>query len=106
MSVKRFFSIKKIIFILLIISWIVGAACFGDFINHTEFGAMIFVGIFMGICYIAISSLIKRLKYLTDKLKDYCEKFNYGYTNAPKFDIIPATLGNDAGILGAAALVL
>ena len=68
MSIKRFFSIKKIIFIFLIISWIVCAVCFGDFINHTELGAMIFIGIFTGICYIAISSLIKRLKYLTDKL--------------------------------------
>ena len=45
-------------------------------------------------------------KYLTDRLKGYCEKFNYGYTNAPKFDIVTATLGNDAGIIGAAALVV
>ena len=43
-------------------------------------------------------------KYLTDKVKAYCEKYNYGYANAPKTEILIATLGNDAGIIGAAAL--
>lgn len=42
---------------------------------------------------------------LTKPLKAYCEKFNYGYRYAPKTDIIVATLGNDAGIIGAAALL-
>ena len=45
-------------------------------------------------------------EYLTDRLKAYCEKFDYGYKKAPKTDIITATLGNDAGIIGAAALLL
>lgn len=44
-------------------------------------------------------------EYLTQRLKDYCEKFDYGYKRAPKTDIITATLGNDAGIIGAAALL-
>lgn len=44
-------------------------------------------------------------KYLTDKLIDYCEKFEYGYHNSPRTKIITATLGNDAGIIGAAALI-
>ncbi len=44
-------------------------------------------------------------KYLNDKLKDYCEKFDYGYKNAPRTEILTATLGNDAGIIGAAALL-
>ena len=43
-------------------------------------------------------------KYLTDLLTEYCEKFEYGYKKAPKTEIITATLGNDAGIIGAAAL--
>ncbi len=45
-------------------------------------------------------------EYLTDRLKSYCEKFDYGYKKAPRTDIITATLGNDAGIIGAAALLL
>lgn len=43
--------------------------------------------------------------YLTDRLKDYCEKRHYGYQGTPKVDILVATLGNDAGIIGAAALL-
>ena len=44
--------------------------------------------------------------YLIDKLISYCEKFDYGYKNAPKTNIVVASLGNDAGIIGAAALLL
>lgn len=43
--------------------------------------------------------------YLVDKLKKYCEKYDYGYKMAPKTEIKTATLGNDAGILGASLLV-
>ena len=43
--------------------------------------------------------------YLVDKVKAYCEKFEYGYKKAPATDILVATLGNDAGIIGAAALL-
>ena len=44
-------------------------------------------------------------KNLTDRLIAYCERFEYGYKNAPKTAILTATLGNDAGIIGAAALI-
>jgi glucokinase len=44
-------------------------------------------------------------KNLTDRIESYCEKFDYGYKDAPKTKILTATLGNDAGIIGAAALV-
>lgn len=44
-------------------------------------------------------------EYLNERLKAYCEKFDYGYKRAPKTEIITATLGNDAGIIGAAALL-
>ncbi len=44
-------------------------------------------------------------KYLVDKVVEYCEKFDYGYKNAPRTEILTATLGNDAGIIGAAALL-
>lgn len=44
--------------------------------------------------------------YLIDKIKSYCAKFDYGYKNAPITEILTATLGNDAGIIGAAALLL
>lgn len=43
--------------------------------------------------------------YLTDKIKAYCERFDYGYKGSPKAEILTAALGNDAGIIGAAALL-
>lgn len=42
--------------------------------------------------------------YLINKIKEYCEKFNYGYKRAPIVEIKVAALKNDAGIIGAAAL--
>ncbi|MBE5738099.1 MAG: ROK family glucokinase [Clostridiales bacterium] len=42
--------------------------------------------------------------YLINKLKAHCEKFDYGYRDAPRTEILTAKLGNDAGIIGAAAL--
>ncbi len=44
--------------------------------------------------------------YLTDFVSDYIKKFEYGYKFAPKTEILTAKLGNDAGIIGAAALLL
>lgn len=44
-------------------------------------------------------------EYLNNKVRAYCEKFDYGYKNAPRTEILTATLGNDAGIIGAAALI-
>ena len=43
--------------------------------------------------------------YLVNKITQYCEKFEYGYSTAPKTKILVASLGNDAGIIGASALV-
>ncbi len=42
---------------------------------------------------------------LIKPLEEYCKKFDYGYPYSPKTDIIVASLGNDAGIIGAAALL-
>lgn len=44
-------------------------------------------------------------EYLTEKLKEYCLKAEFGYKGAPSTDILVATLGNDAGIIGAASLI-
>ena len=44
-------------------------------------------------------------EYLISRLKEYCEKYEYGYHHAPKTEILEAKLGNDAGIIGAAALI-
>ena len=43
--------------------------------------------------------------YLINRINEYCEKFAYGYHGAPKPEIVIARFGNDAGIIGAAALI-
>jgi len=43
--------------------------------------------------------------FLIDKVNKYCEKASYGYKKAPKTQILRASLGNDAGIIGASLLV-
>ena len=42
---------------------------------------------------------------LRKRVVEYLEKFSYGYPNAPKTEIKIASLGNDAGIIGASALI-
>ncbi len=46
----------------------------------------------------------KQGKNLIDRVCAYCDKFDYGYKGSPKPVIKCAELGNDAGIIGAAAL--
>ena len=43
--------------------------------------------------------------FLIDKVKKHCIDGNYGYKGTPSVAILTATLGNDAGILGASALI-
>lgn len=42
---------------------------------------------------------------LIEKIRDYCEKFDYGYKKAPRPLIKIAKFKNDAGIIGASALI-
>ena len=62
------------------------------------------LNIFRPDAFIIGGGLSAQKDFLTDKLKAYCEKFDYGYKKAPRTEILTATLGNDAGIIGAAAL--
>ena len=48
----------------------------------------------------------KEGEYLTDKVKAYCEKYAYGYPGSLIPKIFTAKLGNDAGLIGAAALFM
>ena len=77
-----------------------------EYVAYLAEGIINLANIFRPEVFIIGGGVSAQGKNLTDRLKDYCERFNYGYINAPKFDIVTATLGNDAGIIGAAALVL
>lgn len=76
------------------------------FVMYLSEGIMNFANIFRPEAFIIGGGLSAQGDYLINKLKKYCEKFDYGYKNAPQPEIVTATLGNDAGIIGAAALLL
>lgn len=44
--------------------------------------------------------------FLLDGVRTYCEKFDYGFKDAPHPRLVTASLGNDAGIIGSACLVI
>ena len=76
-----------------------------NFISYLGDGMISLLNIFRPDAFVIGGGVSAQGKNLTDRLKAYCEKYNYGYKNAPKTEILTATLGNDAGILGAAALI-
>ena len=77
--------------------------------NYIKFlgeGMLNFANIFRPQAIILGGGVCAQGDYLIDKLKDYCKERFYGFEGMPRFDILVAQLGNDAGIIGAAALIL
>lgn len=75
------------------------------YIKYLAESMMTMINIFRPHAFILGGGVSGAGKVLTDGVKKYCEKFYYGYKGAPVPDILTATLGNDAGIIGAALLV-
>lgn len=76
-----------------------------NYIKYLAESMMNMFNIFRPEAFILGGGLSAQGDYLTDRLKEYCEKRHYGYQGTPKVEILVATLGNDAGIIGAAALL-
>ena len=77
-----------------------------DYVMYLSEGIMNLANIFRPDAFIIGGGVSAQGDYLTDRLTAYCKKYKFGYQHAPESKIVTATLGNDAGILGAAALVL
>ena len=75
-----------------------------NYIKYLSESVLNMLNIFRPDAFILGGGISAQGKVLTDAVTEYCEKFNYGYEDAPKTKILTATLGNDAGIIGAAAL--
>ncbi len=76
--------------------------------NYVKFlaeGMMNFANVFRPQAIILGGGVSAQGKYLTDKLEAYCKALDHGFAGAPVFEILVAELGNDAGIIGAAALL-
>jgi len=75
------------------------------FVKYLGEGMLNFANIFRPQAIILGGGVCAQGDYLIYKLKDYCKDRNYGFYGTPRFDILTAQLGNDAGMIGAAGLI-
>ena len=75
------------------------------FIKYLGEGMLNYANIFRPQAIILGGGVCAQGDYLIYKLKDYCKDRNFGFAGTPRFDILTARLGNDAGIIGAAGLI-
>ena len=75
------------------------------YVKYLGEGMLNFANIFRPQAIILGGGVCAQGDYLIYKLKDYCKDRNYGFADTPRFDILVAQLGNDAGIIGAAGLI-
>ena len=76
-----------------------------NYVSYLSEGILDYCNIFRPEMVILGGGISKEGEYLTDKIKDYLEKFAYGYKGTPKSEIVTAKLKNGAGIVGAASLI-
>ena len=76
-----------------------------NFVKYLGEGMLNFANVFRPQAIILGGGVCAQGDYLIYKLKDYCKDRNYGFYGTPRFDILVAQLGNDAGMIGAAALI-
>lgn len=75
------------------------------FISYLSEGILDYCNIFRPDAFILGGGISKEGRYLTDKVVKYLDNNDYGYPGSPRSEILTASLGNDAGILGAASLI-
>ena len=77
-----------------------------NYVMYLSESIMNYCNIFRPEAFVLGGGICGEGKFLIDKVVAYCEKRHYGYQGTPAVKIITATLGNDAGIIGAAALLV
>lgn len=76
-----------------------------NYVKYLSESIMNMLNVFRPKAFIIGGGISAEGSYLIDKVVSYCEMHEYGYKGAPKTQILKASLGNDAGIIGAAALI-
>lgn len=76
------------------------------YIKYLGEGMLNYANIFRPQAIIIGGGVCAQGDYLINKLVEYCRSRDYGFAGMPPFDILVATLGNGAGIIGAASLIL
>lgn len=77
-----------------------------DYIMYLSESIMNYCNIFRPQAVVLGGGISGEGKYLIDRVTQYCKERHYGYQGTPEVKILSATLGNDAGIIGAAALLV
>ena len=75
-----------------------------NYIEYLGEGLCNFVNIFRPQAIILGGGVCAQGKNLTDPLEKYIETFSYGGDRSPHVELLIASLGNDAGLIGAASL--
>ena len=75
------------------------------YVSYLSEGCLDYCNIFRPDAIVFGGGISKEGEYLTEKVVNYLEKYDYGYKGTPKTAILTASLKNDAGIIGAASLV-
>lgn len=75
-----------------------------EYVYYLAEGLMNFCNIFRPQAIVLGGGVSAEGKNLTDRLVALMKAGNYGYAGTPAVEVLTATLGNDAGILGAASL--
>lgn len=77
-----------------------------EYVKNLGEGILNFCNIFRPQAIIIGGGVSNQGSYLIDKIEKYCSDRDYGYKNSPVVKIKCAELKNDAGIIGAASLVM
>lgn len=72
-----------------------------DYIMYLSESIMNYCNIFRPEAFVLGGGICGEGKFLIDRIVKYCEERHYGYQGTPAVKILTATLGNDAGIIGA-----
>ncbi|PWM74851.1 MAG: glucokinase [Bacillota bacterium] len=77
-----------------------------NYVKYLSESIMSYCNIFRPQAFVLGGGICGEGRYLLDKVEKYCIDGYYGYQGTPAVKILTATLGNDAGIIGAAALLV
>ena len=77
-----------------------------EYVMYLGEGMLDFANIFRPEAFVIGGGISNQGEYLTEKLEKYCKAQNWGYEGAPESKVLIAKLRNDAGIIGAASLLM
>lgn len=81
-----------------------GEELVNNYVKYLGEGLMNFFNIFRPEAVVLSGGIANEKEYLNSRLRDYCEKRNWGYGCSPKVEILTSEIGYHSGKIGAAAL--